>query len=85
MRGAERLEKDITVPRLTTRITRKNYSNAGKNGQRANPWEALRVSAKMCNFILCFSIRPRQSLGRIARVRQRVIHYLLSSISIQCA
>ena len=42
----------------------------------ANPWEGLRVSAKVspkrATIPSRFCIRPRQSLGRVARVRQSV-------------
>ena len=33
----------------------------------ANPWEGLRVTPKMCNFTSRSCIRPRQSMGRVAR------------------
>ena len=33
----------------------------------ANPWEGLRVAPKMCNFTSRSRVRPRQSMGRVAR------------------
>ena len=33
----------------------------------ANPWEGLRVTPKSCNFTSRSSVRPRQSMGRVAR------------------
>ena len=33
----------------------------------ANPWEGLRVMPKMCNFTSRSNVRPRQSMGRVAR------------------
>ena len=33
----------------------------------ANPWERLRVTPKMCNLTSRSCVRPRQSMGRVAR------------------
>ena len=42
----------------------------------ANPWEGLRVTPKMCNFTSRSSVRPRQSMGRVARHVENVQLYL---------
>ena len=42
----------------------------------ANPWEGLRVTPKMCNFTSRSSVRPRQSMGRVARHAENVQLYL---------
>ena len=53
-RGADIWTKCATLPRIQA-------------FEHANPWEGLRVMLKMCNFTSRSSVRPRQSMGRVAR------------------
>ena len=80
-RHVENVQDYLAFKRSTTPIHGKGCAwrrHVGQNVQlylafkrrafdHANPWEGLRAMLKMCNFTSRSSVRPRQSMGRVAR------------------